>query len=117
MKAQLNGELRDKIDEDEGIDLQEASPAKDDASEDEEVKVKGDEVDDQVDDNDDDDGEGGEEYIVESITDHKMTKKGPIYFIKWQGWPEDDNTWEPEENLLPYAHASLSDVIRITDNL
>jgi hypothetical protein len=38
-------------------------------------------------------------HIIESILD-KRTKKGIIeYFVDWQGQPEDERTWEPEENL------------------
>ncbi|RWS13632.1 chromobox protein 1-like protein [Dinothrombium tinctorium] len=61
----------------------------------------------------DEDGEGDEdgagqeeEYVVEKILE-KRKRNGRIeYLIKWQGWPDEDNTWEPEE------HLSCPDLVR-----
>ncbi|XP_014516645.1 chromo domain protein LHP1 [Vigna radiata var. radiata] len=39
-------------------------------------------------------------YEVEAIR-RKRVRKGQVqYFIKWNGWPETANTWEPPENLV-----------------
>ncbi|KAK7382764.1 hypothetical protein VNO80_01823 [Phaseolus coccineus] len=45
-------------------------------------------------------------YEVEAIR-RKRVRKGQVqYFIKWNGWPETANTWEPPENLV-----SVPDVV------
>jgi hypothetical protein len=38
-------------------------------------------------------------YIVERIVDRKKFKGKVKYLVKWEGYPEDQNTWEPIENL------------------
>jgi hypothetical protein len=37
------------------------------------------------------------EYEVEHILKHKDNQ----YLVKWKGYPESENTWEPKKNLLP----------------
>ena len=40
------------------------------------------------------------EFEVESITDHRKLLGITEFLVKWKGYPEAENTWEPEDNLL-----------------
>lgn len=40
-----------------------------------------------------------EEYIVETIVDKKSKGRKIEYLVKWLGWDDKDNTWEPMKNL------------------
>jgi hypothetical protein len=39
------------------------------------------------------------EYDVERVVDMRSGFSGVEYLIKWQGWSEEENTWEPENHL------------------
>lgn len=39
------------------------------------------------------------EFEVEKILDKIITENGTKYFIKWKGFPNKKNTWEPVENV------------------
>lgn len=40
-----------------------------------------------------------EEYVVEKIMDKKIIRGKVHYYLKWRGYDESQNTWEPLENL------------------
>ncbi|KAF9140556.1 hypothetical protein BG015_001591 [Linnemannia schmuckeri] len=53
------------------------------------------------DDHDTDDKEdpGEAEYEVERVVGHKHTKGRLQYYLKWNGYDSDENTWEDRENV------------------
>lgn len=40
-----------------------------------------------------------EEYIVEKIDNFMFEDGKEFFYVKWKGYPNSDNTWEPIENL------------------
>src|SRR5258707_873898 len=45
--------------------------------------------------------EGEEEYEVEKVINHRYTGRARTlqYLVKWKGYPEADNTWEPADQV------------------
>jgi hypothetical protein len=43
--------------------------------------------------------EGEEQYEVKAIQAHWHYRHKLQYLIKWKGYPESNNTWEPVDNL------------------
>ncbi|XP_034829156.1 histone-lysine N-methyltransferase SUV39H2-like isoform X1 [Maniola hyperantus] len=43
--------------------------------------------------------QGPVEYIIEKIIDFKYESGQEMFYIKWKGWDDSANTWEPIENL------------------
>ncbi|WKX99123.1 hypothetical protein Q1695_014194 [Nippostrongylus brasiliensis] len=49
---------------------------------------------------DDDDDSSDDVYVVEAVINKRKAKDGKIeYLLKWQGFPLEESTWEPEENV------------------
>lgn len=44
-------------------------------------------------------GSEEEEYVVEQIINKRLVDGKVQYLLKWKGYSEDENTWEPKENL------------------
>ena len=47
-----------------------------------------------------DQSEEQEEYAVEKIVDKRYLNGRINYLIKWKGYDDKDNTWEPIDNLF-----------------
>src|SRR5216683_1178410 len=43
--------------------------------------------------------EGEAEYEVEAVQAHRYRRRKLQYLIKWKGYPNSDNTWEPLDNI------------------
>ncbi|XP_073520088.1 uncharacterized protein [Phyllobates terribilis] len=45
--------------------------------------------------------DGQEEFIVEGIINSRIHRGRLQYLVKWQGYPSEENSWEPRENIHP----------------
>ena len=45
------------------------------------------------------DDDAGHEYKVDQIMGYRKWNGKEYYYIHWKGYPMDDNTWEPKENI------------------
>lgn len=43
-------------------------------------------------------------YLVDYIVSHKKVGRKTMYFVKWEGYESDQNTWEPCSNLSNVKH-------------
>ena len=58
----------------------------------------------------DDEDDAEDQYEIERIRAIQF-KEGNYYFlIKWKGYPDSENSWEPKENLNETALASISNI-------
>jgi len=51
--------------------------------------------------------EGEEEYIVEEILDSCLRQNKLEFLVKWEGYMNENNLWEPEDNCK-HAHNAIA---------
>jgi len=39
-------------------------------------------------------------YYVEDVIGHRIIDNSVFYLVRWEGYPDSENTWEPLENLI-----------------
>ncbi|RUP03757.1 hypothetical protein BC936DRAFT_140572 [Jimgerdemannia flammicorona] len=53
--------------------------------------------------------EGEERWEVEKITNHTACKGVVKYWVKWIGYSEDENTWEPHTKMMEDAPEAVGE--------
>ena len=51
------------------------------------------------------DVEGEQEYVVEEILDSRLRRNKLEFLIKWEGYTDENNSWEPEDNCRNASRA------------
>jgi Chromo (CHRromatin Organisation MOdifier) domain len=49
--------------------------------------------------------EGEPEYVVEEILDLRLRRNKLEFLVKWEGYTDENNSWEPEDNCRNSADA------------
>ena len=49
--------------------------------------------------------EGEEEYVVEEILDSCLRHNKLEFLVKWEGYTNENNSWEPEDNCKNVCNA------------
>ena len=47
-------------------------------------------------------------YVVDRVLDIKLLQGRRFYLVKWKNFSEEENTWEPLNNLIPIATELLT---------
>ena len=56
--------------------------------------------------------DGEEVYVVDKILDSRFYRRKLQYLVRWKGYGEDGDTWEPEDHLLGTADQAIKDFYR-----
>lgn len=72
----------------------------------------------------DEEDEDDEEFVIEKVLDKRLDSDGQVeYFLKWKGYGDEDNTWEPLENFesdrmkaMIVEYEKNQEVLRILDS-
>jgi len=49
------------------------------------------------------DDDAAHEYEIDRIIGHRKQNGKEYFYIHWKGYPAEDDTWEPKENLSKVA--------------
>lgn len=52
-------------------------------------------------------------YEVEAIIGHRKNNSNNEYLVQWKGFPKEDATWEPAENLTDCKKA-INDFLKLS---
>ncbi|CAG8594537.1 10007_t:CDS:2, partial [Dentiscutata erythropus] len=47
--------------------------------------------------------QGKNKRVVERIIEHKFINGSVSYLVKWKGYPEDENSWKLQDEIIKYA--------------
>jgi hypothetical protein len=52
------------------------------------------------------------EYEIEQLVNHKTVEGKDFYLVRWKGYDQDEDTWEPREELEENASEILADYLK-----